>query len=249
MNLKRLHAFAAILIAGISFVVIVRQLHALGTYAEGRMIIKLIKFESGGLLFESWEGKGERVTYKKDEQCDEKKSMCFTPVSETFALSVRTPDDDEYKKNARIINFMRKNQGRSMLIFYRIHRVEPASLSSSFEVTDVFAQADKPPDNLKRRLVVEKTGSRNFSVYGRILRLEYRGTAATTFEGLYLDKQRGKVHPFSVDNTAVASFAYDTMFFRQPIYMGVSQSLVTSGLRDSDYDFFEINLDEEAGGQ
>lgn len=217
------------------------RLFALGTYAEGRKIIRLVKFESGGLLFESWEGEAEEAFFDGGEKCSREKETCYTPRVRRFKFSV------DPKKNARVVNFMRKNINREMLVFYRIHKVEPAGLSSDFEVIDVYAQAKVIPGGFRRRLVVHKTGSRNFSVYGRILTLEERGTAVGTYEGLYYNQSRRTVHPFSITNKKMFLFARDTMFYKQPIYLGLSDAVV-SGLRESSFDIFEINLDEEAGG-
>lgn len=216
------------------------DLFAAGTYALGRKIILLTKLESGGLMFESWEGKAFEASYSSEETCNDDKRECYTPTRKAFEVSIRP-------ENGETVNFMRKNVGREMVVDYRIHRVEPAALSSNFEVLKVYGQSENPPANFVRRLVVEKTGSRNFDVYGRILSLSYRGTVIGTYEGLYYDISRKKVHAFSITNSRMASLARDTMFFRRPMHMGISDAIIT-GARSSNYDIYEINYDEESGG-
>ena len=213
---------------------------ALGTYATGQVIIKLTKFESGGILFNSWEGEGERATYDSSEECDDKKDECFIPKFETFNFSVR-------EDNARVINFMRNNMQKEMVLVYKIHRVEPAALSTRFEVEDVLTRFDNPPTSLPFKKTAPLTGSRNFSLYGRVLKLEYQGVTVGTYEGLYYDRQKDKIHPFSVTNEAMALHIYECMKYSKDFYIGISVAIVT-GMRKSDHDVFEINYRESAGG-
>ncbi len=219
------------------------ELKALGTYASGRKIILLEKIESRGIFYESYEGKAYEAWYDSGEKCDDSKEKrdCYTPTRRRFDFSVRP-------ENAVTVNFLRKNEGRELLIEYQIHRVEAAALESSFEVLKAYAREDAPPTNMQRRLVnPDKSGSRHFNVYGRILSLEYRGTVIGTFEGLYYDMRKRKVHPFSITWPRMASMARDTMFFVKPIHFGITDAIIT-GARASSYDIYEINFDEESGG-
>lgn len=215
-------------------------LQAAGTAAEGRAIIRLKKFESSGVFTTSWEGEAEQAFFDEDEDCDEKNYRCFEPTLETFKLSVR-------EENKQIIEFMRKNVGREMVIVYRRHRVEAVSLSSDTEVIKVFAQRTSAPAGVPEKFDAKITGSRNFSVYGRVLRLEKRGLAVKTWEGIYLDRTRRKVHPFSVADDKMAEHLLKTMESTKLYHLGVSKALFTA-VRETKYDIFEVNYNEPAGG-
>ncbi len=211
---------------------------ALGTYADGWVMIKLAKFESRGILIDSFEGLGDIKGFNKDENCDKDKDQCYTPVVTQIALSVRS-------ENAETANFMRTNVGKDMLIHYRIHRIEPLALSTDMEVLEVKIPAATVPADFPTQKRTPKTGSRSFSVYGRFLRLEYAGTAVGTYEGLYMDEKSGKIYPFSITSEEMANFAYQTMQYSQSFYFGVSVAIVT-GWRKSDHDIFEVNYKEPA---
>ena len=221
------------------------ELRAMGTYATGRKIILLDKFESRGIFYKSFEATGFIATYDKDEKCDDSKDVrgCFTPARSAIKFSVR-PETE----GGATANFLRLNKGREILIEYAIHRIEPVDLSTSLEVLKAYARRDEPPAAMLRRYVNpgKKTGTREFNVYGRILMLEYRGTVIGTFEGLYFDMRKKKVHPFSITEARMASMARDTMFFVKPMHMGISDAILT-GARASSYDIYEINYDEESG--
>jgi len=211
---------------------------ALGTYSEGWAVIKLTKFESRGIIFDSFEGYAEVKSFDKSEQCDKSKDECYTPTTSTLEFSVR---DD----NAAVANMMRKAVGSEMLIHFRQHRIEPIALSTDFEVLEAFGQEGSAPADMQKPLRVPKTGSRNFSVFGRFLRIEYQGTAVGTYEGLYQDQKSGKVYPFSITNEEMAQLAIKTMKYSQNFYFGISVAIVT-GVRKSDHDLFEINYKEPA---
>ncbi|MCE9597652.1 MAG: hypothetical protein K8S54_06755 [Spirochaetia bacterium] len=216
------------------------QLQALGTYAEGWAIVVPTKIEQSGILFNSYEGLYDIVHFDKNESCDEANDGCFTPKSRNVPFSID-------QANSNLVNFVQKNVNREMIISYRIHRVEPIGLSTGMEITQAFALAAQAPENFQRQLVVSKTGSkRSFSVFGKVLMLEYRGRAVGTWEGIYYDKQRDRVHPFSITNDAIAKQLLEVMKIKNPYYFGVTVAYVT-GLRDSPYDIFEINLDGPAG--
>ncbi len=230
--------FSVLALAGI--ILITRELMAVGTYAEGRKIVQLIQFDSRGLVYESYEAIAAVAGFNDDEKCDRRRYQCYRPLRKTIKFSVRP-------ETARVVNFMRKNKGRMMLIEYKIHRIEPLGLETSTEVLRVWTQGAQVPTGFLRRKVVRKTGSRNFDVRGKILALEYRGTAIGTYEGLFLDMNRRKVHPFSVTDKEMAEYAMDTMLYKTPFHMGISVARIT-GARESDHDIFEINYDEESGG-
>ena len=223
------------------FIISASGLHAAGTYANGWLVIKkLVKFESGGLLIESWEGVATVHSYKKDETCDEKKYLCYTVVDEQLKFSVRP-------ENAKTVNFLRKKVDKGgFVVKFQHHRIEPLGLSTDFEVLAALERSPEPSASLPTKKVVDKTGSRNFSLQGDILRLDYRGTAVGTYEGLYLDLKTGKVHPFSVTHEEMAKHIWKVMKSAKPVFIGVSVSLVKA-VRLSDHDIFEINYLEEAG--
>ena len=219
------------------------ELNALGTFAIGRRVILLEKMESRGIFYKSFEGKAYVASYDPKEKCDDSKDKrdCFKASRERFDFSVRP-------ENAETVNFMRKNEGRELLVDYQIHRMEAVALESNFEVLKAYARRDEPPAEMLRRVVnPNRTGSREFNVYGRILSLEYRGTVIGTFEGLYFDMRKNRVHPFSITEPRMALMARDTMFFTKPMHIGISDAILT-GARASSYDIYEINYDEESGG-
>ncbi|EMY78945.1 hypothetical protein LEP1GSC060_0798 [Leptospira weilii serovar Ranarum str. ICFT] len=214
---------------------------ALGTYSEGWAVVKLVQFESRGLIFDSHEGILEFTSYDKSEKCETSKDECFTPLKEKVEFSVRP-------ENGEVVNFLNNSVNQEILIQYRIHKIEPIALSTDFEVVGIQKQIATIPKEVPNKIIVEKSGSkRNFSVSGRILQLEYQGTLIGTYEGLYLDEVRGKVHSFSITNEEVAQFVWDTMKFGTKYYIGISVAFAT-GWRKSDYDVFEINYNASAGG-
>ncbi|TGK33690.1 hypothetical protein EHQ12_14505 [Leptospira gomenensis] len=217
------------------------SLFALGTYSEGWAVVRLTQFESRGIIFDSHEGVMEFISYDNAEKCDPLKDECFAPMREKVEFSVRP-------ENGEIVNFLSNNLNQEVLIQYRIHRIEPIALSTDFEVVGAQRQVPGIPKEVTDKIIVPKTGSkRNFSVSGRILQLEYQGTMVGTYEGLYLDEVRGKVHPFSITNEEVANFVWNTMKFNSKYFIGVSVAFAT-GWRKSDYDIFEINYKAPAGG-
>lgn len=215
-------------------------LFALGTYSEGWAVIVPTKLESSGIVFTSYEGTFNVAHFDRNESCDESENQCYTPKAKSYQFSIR---DD----NAATVKFVLENLNREMLIHYRIHRVEAAALSTDFEVVEAFGILQDYPAELKRQLVVQQSGSkRSFSTFGKVLQLEYRGRAVGTYEGLYYDKQRGKVHPFSVTNEEMAQHIIQCMRSTKPYYFGVTVSYVT-GFRESNYDIYEVNFDGPAG--
>ncbi|EQA43252.1 hypothetical protein LEP1GSC050_1672 [Leptospira broomii serovar Hurstbridge str. 5399] len=257
MNVKQLLYF---LISSILYFHISTPVSAFGTFSEGWMVAKLIQFESRGIIYESYEGILELTYFEPLEDCEAAKDECFTPVKKKAAFSVRP-------ENANLVNFLSKNLNQTILVQYRIHRIKAISLSTDREVVDAQFQENILPKTSKARdpkerltvwihanedasvdkFVDRKTGGkRNFSVVGRILSLEYKGTLVGTYEGLYLDESRGKVHPFSVTSEEMAGFALKALKYNGKYYLGISVAYV-SGLRESDYDLFEINFKAPAG--
>ena len=217
-------------------------LQAIGTYEDGWMLAKkLTKFESGGLLFESWEGELSVDSIDNKIECNEKKYECFTPIEKQIKFSVSI-------NNGEVINFLRNKKDKgSFLIHFRVHRIEAAKLKEDFEIIEAKDFEANPPDNFPSKKVSRKTGSRNFSLYGRVIRLSNQGTAISTYEGFYLDMKRNKIHPFSVTNEEMAEHVIKAMQYEKPFYIGISVAIAT-GFRKSDHDVFEINYTEEAGG-
>lgn len=224
-------ALAALTIASPAF--------AVGTYSEGWMEITLRKFESRGIFFDSWEGKADFVSYDSGESCSEEDHECYTPTTEEIEFSVRPETRDA-------INALRGALDKPILVRYRKHRIEPLGLDTRLEILEAVSPGPRHADMPERKVVSQSGGQRNFSVYGRFLRLDRQGVAVKTYEGLYLDAKTNRVHPFSVTNEEMAEHIYRVMQGQGLYYFGVSQAYVT-GLRRSDYDIFEVNLNEAAG--
>jgi hypothetical protein len=217
------------------------SLFAFGSYAEGAVVAKIIQFESRGILFDSYEGIMEITKINRDEKCEEAKDACYTPVREKINFSVRP-------ENAEIVNLLTKSINMEMLLEYRVHRITAIALSSSMEVINATAQQSGIPQGQGDKLVVDKSGSkRNFSVSGRIIQLDYQGTFIGTYEGIYFDEDRGKVHQFSITKEEMAKYALVAMKGLSKYNLGISVAFAT-GFRKSDYDMFEINYKEPAGG-
>jgi hypothetical protein len=218
------------------------KIFAFGTYSEGWASAKIIQFESRGLIFESYEGLMELSTFSSDEKCDEEKDECYTITKQKIPFSVRP-------ENAETVNLLMKSLNQDLVIRYRIHRIEAIALSSETEVIEALASVNSMPTELESdKLIVSKTGAkRNFSVSGKILRLEYQGTMIGTYEGLYVDELRGRVHPFSITDEKMANYAWITMKSNMKSNLGISVAFAT-GFRKSNYDLFEINYKAPAGG-
>tara|TARA_B100001939_G_scaffold286204_2_gene256281 strand:+ start:29538 stop:30242 length:705 start_codon:yes stop_codon:yes gene_type:complete len=214
---------------------------AIGTYAEGWMVVKkLTKLESQGIMFDSFEGEMIVTGYNEDEECSREDYECYTPVDRTIKFSVRP-------ENKEVVNFLQQNKDGSFLIQYRIHRIENLGLQTDFEIVKAIqpsASAAEPAPSKK----VDQTGSRQFSFKGKFLQLDEQGTFIGTYEGLYLDEKTGKVHPYSVTNEGMAKHIYDVMKTGKSVYIGISDAIVT-GFRKSDYDVYEVNEKEPAGMQ
>ena len=224
----------------ISFV-LTNSLFALGTYSEGWMIVKILKFESKGIIFDSYEGILEFSSFSKDEICNEENDECYSIKKEKISFSVR-PETYE------AVNLINKNINRELLINYQIHRITAISLSSDFEIVQAFPGNNLPREIEGDEFIVSKTGSkRNFSIFGKILKIEYQGTLIGTYEGLYLDETTSKIHPFSITDENMAYFAMSAMKSTNRYYMGISVSY-TKGFRKTYYDIFEINFKSPAGG-
>ena len=217
------------------------SIFAFGTYAKGSVVAKIIQFESRGILFDSYEGVLEITGLDKDEKCDEAKDECFTPVTQKMDFSVRP-------ENADLVNYLQKNLNQELLLQYRVHRIKAIALSSDMEILSAAKQEASVPAEQGDKLIVAKSGSkRNFSVSGKVLQLDYQGTFIGTYEGLYVDAIRGKVHPFSVTSEQMAKYAQVSMKSSTKYNMGISVAYAT-GFRKSNYDLFEINYKEPAGG-
>ena len=218
------------------------KIFAFGTYSEGWASAKIIQFESRGLIFESYEGIMELSTFSSDEKCDEEKDECYTVTKQKIPFSVRP-------ENAETVNLLMKSLNQDLVLNYRIHRFEAIALSSETELIQAIAPVNSMPTELESdKLIVSKTGAkRNFSVSGKILRLEYQGTIIGTYEGLYLDEVRARVHPFSITDEKMANYAWNTMKSNMKSNLGISVAFAT-GFRKSNYDLFEINYKAPAGG-
>ncbi|GIX41252.1 MAG: hypothetical protein KatS3mg129_0985 [Leptospiraceae bacterium] len=215
------------------------NLLAIGTYAEGRAIVRIIKLISGGIFFESYEGVLEIATYDDNEECEQIED-CYTPLKKQVEFSVNI-------ENKETIKFLQNNLNKVILIDYKIHRIEPIALSTNFEILKAYPFKTNLPPDFPQKFIVEKTGSKNYSFFGKILQLEYRGTAVKTYEGIYYDRQKDKVRPFSITNEDMANYAKQTMEYTKEYYIGISKSII-KGFRETTFDIFEINYKERAGG-
>ena len=56
-----------------------QPLLALGTYSEGRAIVKVTKMESQGIFINSFEGEFEVASYDSSEKSDMDDGTCYTP--------------------------------------------------------------------------------------------------------------------------------------------------------------------------
>ncbi|MBX7058842.1 MAG: hypothetical protein K1X75_12315 [Leptospirales bacterium] len=218
-----------------------RPAPALGSYAEGYAVVRLVKMESSGVIWDSWEGELQWASFDPTEECQETDNACYTPRLDSIAFSI----SDETKEAS---NFMRTNVGREMLIHYKKHLITPIALNTDFEILEARPWSEAIPEGLAHKLAIEKSGGkRNFSVYGRILRLERRGVTINTWEGLYLDATKRKVHPFSLRSDEMAEFITKAMASSVQYNFGVSVAYVAT-IYDTNYDIFEVNYDEPAGG-
>jgi len=216
---------------------VVLPLHAFGTYGEGRAYVVLRELGSKGVIFTSYEGLFEIATYDENEACvsDE---QCYTPQKVTIPFSVRI-------ENKQTIQFLQKNIDRLMLIEYRIHRIKPIALSTSFEVLNAFGVAVNHGPDFPWKFVSRKTGSAETSLFGKVLRLEYQGMVVGTYEGILYDRRLDKIRPFSVTDENMARHIWRCMEAQPEYNIGLSRALV-KGLRSSKYDVFEINYHERA---
>jgi len=212
---------------------------AVGTYAEGSAVVRVAQFEQSGLIWTSWEGQLEWAGYDEGEDCNEARNECFTPELAQRKFSV----DPE---NEKAVDFLRLNVGKQMLVRYKIHLVEPLSLDSDLEILEAQVWDERIPQGLPPLKKIEPTGSaRNFSVYGRVLRLENRGNVAETWEGLFYNQQTGKVHPFSLTDDGMAQYILTAMGSSKMYYMGVSIAYVAA-IRETGWDIVEVNYNEPA---
>jgi hypothetical protein len=224
-----------------SILLIPNSIFAIGTYSQGWVVAKIKQLESRGIIFTSYEGVMEITSFNPKEECDETKGMCFTPEKKDIEFSIKP-------ENADLINLLNQSINKELILEFNIHRIKSLALSTDFELLDGKDLAPTVPEDHPDKLIVERSGSkRNFSVNGKILQLEIQGTLIKTYEGLYLDETRGKVHPFSITNPKMADFAWKSMKSTTKFFLGVSESFV-KGFRKSDHDIFEINYKEPAGG-
>lgn len=215
------------------------RLYSFGTYAEGRAIVKVIKLTSGGIIYESFEGTLEIASIDSGEDCENFED-CYTPQVKQIDFSVRI-------ENKETIKFLQNNLNKVILIDYKIHRIEPIALSTGFEILKAYPFKLNLPADFPTKFIVQKTGSRNFSFFGKILQLEYRGTTYKTFEGIYYDRQKDKIRLFSVTNEDMANFIKKTMEYTKEYHIGISKSII-KGFRETSFDIFEVNYIESAGG-
>ncbi|MFN3604155.1 MAG: hypothetical protein ACK4UJ_05565 [Leptonema sp. (in: bacteria)] len=215
------------------------SLYGFGTYAEGRAIVKVIKLTSGGIIFESYEGTLEIADYDSNESCENFED-CYTPKLKQMDFSVRI-------ENKEVIKFLLDNLNKVILVDYKIHRIEPIALSTGFEILKAYPFKKELEGDFPTKLVVNKTGSTNYSFFGKVLQLEYRGTAIKTYEGIYYDRQKDKIRLFSITNESMANFVKKSMEYTKEYHIGISKAII-KGFRSTPYDIFEINYLERAGG-
>ena len=205
-----------------------------GTVREGWMVVQIEKFGSDEYVWKSYEGVINYASFDDDEECDEEEHWCYTPILETHDFSVK-------EDNKQLAYFLKENVGKTMLIHYKKHRTEPWGMKSRLEVTEAYPQLEQKPEGIPDYFAVEKTGSaRNFWIYGLVLKLEREGVTYSTWEGMYYDKQRDRVHLFSVSQDSMAQALELAMKSETMYYLGISEARVT-WWRHTDLDIFEIN--------
>ncbi len=228
----------SILIFTFLLLVTASQLPALGSAAEGWAIVQVTKLESSGLIYKSYEGNLRIVTFKEEPlNCSPTNDThCYDPGVTEIHFSI----DEDNKEPAHFINH---NLGKQMVIRYRIHRITPVALSTDFEILEAQGQWNDLPRDMPRSFSIGKSGSkRNYALHGKVLRLEYRGLAMSTYEGLYYDSQRDTVHPFSLTDESMVKYIWNTMKVNKQFFFGISEARVTVA-RETPYDIFEINYD------
>ena len=202
--------------------------------------MKPLKLENKGLVKRSFEGIMEWGGYDKREKCNDDQDQCYTPALMKAEFSIR-PD------NARAVKFIGENLEKEMVIKYKIHRVTPVFLSTNFEIIDCFEIKKGLPPGMPEKHVVKQTGNRrNFSVEGKFLKIERRGSVIKTYEILYYDRRNDRIHPASIVDENMAKLAIQSMAFDVEFNFGISVSFV-DGVRESSYDVFEINYKGKAG--
>jgi hypothetical protein len=231
INISLIHNLLAALL--MFFLISAPGSEAAGTAATGKMIVRVTKFESSGYI-KSYEGILEYAGYDDDEDCNEKENFCYKPSLETMEFSV-------HEDNKQIAYFINQNVGKEMLIEYKKHRVEAVGLATRFEVVGVSGRKESIPKDLPQRLFIKKTGSkRNFALYGNVLKLERTGSTYKSWEGVYYDRQRDVVHPFSLSDDGMAEQIMKMMEIAKDYHFGVSQARAVVG-RATTYDIFEVN--------
>ncbi|MCS7204128.1 MAG: hypothetical protein NZ853_00355 [Leptospiraceae bacterium] len=228
-----------IIIFSILLLTLIKNIEAIGTYAEGRAIVKVIQLISKGIFVESYEGVFEIASYNEDEECSDFQN-CYTPQIEKVEFSIRI-------ENKETIKFIQENLNKVILIDYKIHRIEPIALGTNFEVLKAYPFKLNLPIDFPEKFIVTKSGVENYSFFGKVLQLEYRGTAIKSYEGIYYDRQRDKIRPFSLTNEDMANFIKTAMEYTKEYHIGVSKALI-AGLRETKFDIFEINYVRPAGG-
>jgi hypothetical protein len=218
----------------------ISPLFSAGTFADGWAIVRVTRLENKGIVYRSYEGVLEWVGFDPDEKCDAATEECFLPILESRAFSLR-------EDQSKLIRFIGENLNREMLVHYQIHRVTALKLSTDFEILEAYEISRRLPAGFPEKKLVEQTGDkRNFSVKGKFLKIERKGTAIKTYEIVYYNREKDRVHPASITDRDMAEFAIQTMHFDIEFFFGVSESFV-KGVRESTYDIFEINYKGRAG--
>jgi len=228
------------LLSFLGLLVHVIPVSAAGVNTEGWAVVRVSRFENKGLMYSSFEGVLEWAGFDPNEKCDDRTGECYTPTLESRNFSVR-------ETNEKTVRFIGQNLNKELLIKYRIHRVTPIKLSTDFEIEEAYEIGKRIPQEIPKQFLVDKTGKkRNFSVRGKFLKIERTGTVIKTFEILYYDREKDRIHPASITDREMAELAIETMKYDVEFYFGVSESYV-SGVRESDFDIFEINYASRAG--
>ncbi|MCB1324372.1 MAG: hypothetical protein H7A21_17525 [Spirochaetales bacterium] len=218
-----------------AFTIFSGPLHAVGDYAQGHAVVRIDRLEESGIFFNSYEGVLSIAGYDEDEECEADQDECYAPMRESLEFSV---DDD----NRQLVRYLENNIGKVMLVQYRVHRMTLA-FSSDFEIENAWAWEENPPDGISLRETGTKEGSRRaFTIFGRVLRFEERGTMIDSYEGLYYNAQTGKVHPFSVTDESLAVYIRQIMRGSRQFYMRIAEAYVAP-TRDSDYQLYAIDFE------
>lgn len=197
---------------------------------DGFAVVVLKKLEKSGVLSITWGGTFEFAGFSPGEDCDDNEGECYQPRVRTAEFKLK--DDD----NPVLLNFLKANRGKEMFVRYDL-----PLFGEEWQLIDAVVWSQHPVRGLPPAVRVPPSGSRrDFTVYGRVLRLERTGSVQTIWEGLYLDQRNRRVHAVSITNERIVAYLALAMASRESYHLGVSVAYFP-GFRNSTHDIYEIN--------